>query len=45
MEEDDEYGFTYSQRITMDLSFLDETAEGTKNMIDIWKSLLTLQAS
>ncbi len=45
MEDDDEYGFTYSQRITMDLNFLDETAEGTNNMIDIWKSLLTLQAS
>ena len=42
MAPEDDYGFTYSERITLDLSFLDVAEESAKNMIDTWKDFLSL---
>ena len=45
MNKDDNYGFMESERITLDLYFLDKTEEEAKQTVDVWKSFLQRQAS
>ncbi|MCR5099223.1 MAG: hypothetical protein K6B14_09775 [Lachnospiraceae bacterium] len=45
MEPEDDYGFTYSQRVTLNLGFLDEVEAFTTLLIETWEKISERKAS